>query len=529
MKILFKITICFLAFSTTLIAQDYKKRFNAIDIQNYKLTLAVNDSTNNIYATMEVTLKFKIKSSKFELDLIEKDSTGNGMIVHSIMQKKDNVAFKHLNNKITIYPSSTRLDSIFSYTINYSGIPKDGLIISKNMYGNRTFFGDNWPNRAQNWFPCVDHPSDKATIEYIVKAPNHYQVIANGFQVEETNLPNYLKQYHYKTSVPLPTKLMVVGIAEFAVQNIGETHNIPVSTWVYPQTKEKGFYDFVIAKEVLNFFIENVGEYPFDKLANVQSKTKFGGMENAGAIFYYENAVTGERNHENLIAHEISHQWFGDSVTEINWPHVWLSEGFATYFTHLYVLNTKGEEVFKERMKDDRKDVLAFYKQQKTPVIDYESTNLMSILNTNSYQKGGWFLHMLRKKIGDEFFWKGIKEYYEKYKLQNASTNNLKNVMAETSNQNLDIFFKQWLENSGHPRIKTNWVNNKNKVLLIIDQTQETNFLFPIDVELKYVDGSSEIKTIQINHKSAPYEIPTNQEVVEIILDPNSWLLFEEI
>ena len=153
----------------------------------------------------------------------------------------------------------------------------------------------------------------------------------------------------------------------------------------------------------------------------------------------------------------------------------------------------------------------------------------MSILNTNSYQKGGWFLHMLRKKIGDEFFWKGIKEYYEKYKLQNASTNNLKNVMAETSNQNLDIFFKQWLENSGHPRIKTNWVNNKNKVLLIIDQTQETNFLFPIDVELKYVDGSSEIKTIQINHKSAPYEIPTNQEVVEIILDPNSWLLFEEI
>ncbi len=528
MKIPHKIVILLLVFTSILKAQDYKQRFQTIDIQHYKLALEVNDTTNSINATMQVLLKFKKNVPAFELDLVGKDSvSGKGMIIDSIYQNNVNVSFTHTNNKITIEPKHPFPGIAYTYTIAYHGIPKDGLVIGKNMHGDRTFFGDNWPTRAQHWFPCVDHPSDKATVEYIVKAPNHYQVVANGYLLEETNLPDNLKLTHWKTTVPLPTKVMVIGIAQFAVQNIGETHHIPVSTWVYPQTKEQGFYDFSIAKKVLSFFIENIGEYPYQKLANVQSKTRFGGMENAGAIFYFENSVTGEQNHEDLIAHEIVHQWFGNSASEIDWPHIWLSEGFATYLTDLYILESKGQKAFQKRLENERNTVLNFFKRKQSPVVDTKTTNYMQLLNANSYQKGAWVLHMLRKKLGDSTFRKGIKIYYQKYKLKNASTADFQKVMEEVSGKNLTIFFEQWLYKTVHPILKTNWIYHTNKVRLIVDQIQETAFDFLLDVELIHPDGTSEIKTIFVQTKSAPFVIETTGPVKEIKLDPNTQLLFE--
>ena len=527
MKFFYTLIFLIFTFQSAVTAQNYKQRFNEIDVKHYNLAIEVNDSTNSIQATMLISLKFKQLLNDFQLDLVQKDSTGKGMNIESVFQNNDTIQFIHSENKITIQPKFVNTDSIFNFKIKYYGVPKDGFIIGENIYGDRTFFADNWPNRAQNWFPCVDHPSDKATIEFSITAPNHYQVIANGYLAEETNLTNNLKLYKYKTSEPLSTKVMTIGIARFAVQHIGETHNIPVSTWVYPQTKEQGFYDFGNAKNILDFFIENFGKYPYQKLANVQSKTQFGGMENAGAIFYFEKSVTGKRDHEDLIAHEIVHQWFGNSASEIDWSHLWLSEGFATYFTDLYIQETKGEDAFQQRIKEEREKVFQFHKRKQTPVIDTENTNLMSLLNANSYQKGAWVLHMLRKKLGNETFWKGIRTYYEKFKFKNASTNDFKNVIAEVSGQNLDDFFTQWLQKEGHPILKTSWLYNNNKLHFLVDQTQENPFKFPLDVEIIYKDSTSEIKTIEISEIAIPYEIATKGEVKEIKLDPNTWLLFE--
>ena len=258
----------------------------------------------------------------------------------------------------------------------------------------------------------------------------------------------------------------------------------------------------------------------------MQSKTRFGGMENANTIFYPEGSVTGKRKNENTIAHEIVHQWFGNSATEIDWPHIWLSEGFANYFTDLYILGNKGDEAFQKRMQDERAIVLNFFKREPLPVIN-TTTNYMRLLNANTYQKGAWVLHMLRKQLGNETFWKGIRAYYQKYKLKNASTSDFKNVMMEVSGKNLDTFFEQWLYKTGHPILKTNWIYHDDKIRLIVDQIQETNFEFLLDVELIYDDGTSEIKTIDVQAKSAPFVIETNGTVTDIKLDPNTQLLFE--
>ena len=201
--------------------------------------------------------------------------------------------FTHENDKIKIkLPRKLLVDEKDTIAIEYKGIPSDGLIISKNKYGKRTFFADNWPNRAHNWIPCVDDPADKASVEFLVTAPSHYQVISNGVQIEETNLPGNKKLTHYKEDVPLPTKVMVIGAADFAVQHVGDIGCVPVSSWVYPENKEAGFFDYAIAKDILAWHINYIGSYAYKKLANVQSKTKFGGMENAGAIFYAEEKIT---------------------------------------------------------------------------------------------------------------------------------------------------------------------------------------------------------------------------------------------
>ena len=142
---------------------------------------------------------------------------------------------------------------------------------------------------------------------------------------------------------------MVFGAADFAVQLAGEHEGIPVSSWIFKEQKEKGFYDYAMALPVLEFFTKNVAPYPYEKLANVQSKTRYGGMENASCIFYYEASVKGDRSSEALIAHEIAHQWFGNSASEANWHHVWLSEGFATYWTHLYFEQTQDKSIFENR------------------------------------------------------------------------------------------------------------------------------------------------------------------------------------
>ncbi|MEQ9413808.1 MAG: M1 family aminopeptidase, partial [Cyclobacteriaceae bacterium] len=311
LKFTTSLIFCF-TFTFQVFATDPYPRNSNIDIQHYQFMIDLNDSDNTITGTTEVSILFKNSVSTFELDLVGKSQDGKGMTVSSVLQNKKPLKFSQQNDRLSITLNTPpQVGEEIAIAIKYSGTPTDGLVISTNKFGDRTFFGDNWPNRAHHWLPTIDHPYDKASCEFIIIAPSHYQAIANGILVEKTNLPNNKTLTHWKETVVLPTKVMVIGVAKFAVTTAGVINNIPVETWVYPQNKEAGFGDFKMATDVLNYFIEHVGPYPYQKLANVQSTTRFGGMENASNIFYFENSVTGKNEREGLIAHEIAHQWFG--------------------------------------------------------------------------------------------------------------------------------------------------------------------------------------------------------------------------
>jgi len=502
-----------------------------VDVLDYNIEIKLSDETDEIIVTEVVSVYFEKETPFFKLDLANVDKENKGMILVDkfIIENDQPVSFEHKNDQLIITTKNAIIGDTNYYKFTYSGIPKTGLIIGKNKFNERTFFGDNWPNRAHQWIACVDHPNEKAKINFTVIAPKHYECVATGTLQLKSNFDSKNNKFEFKSNELLPTKVMVIGVAEFSIDRLTSEFPFPVQSWVYKKDSDKGFSDMKVANEIIHFFIKNVGSYPFEKLYNVQSTTQFGGMENAGNIFYDENAIKGDNSMEALMAHEIAHQWFGNSASESDWCHLWLSEGFATYFTDLYWLNKYGETYFQDRLAGERKKVISFSKQYNHPVLDTTYGDLMHLLNPNSYQKGAWILHMLHEKIGDDSFWKGIKSYYNQYQFSNASTDDLQRVFENASNTDLSLFFNQWVKSYGHPIISKEMTRKRKRYHLHIEQTQENLFSFPLEIEIIYRKGLSTIKTLEISKSVEEFDFSSKKKVKKIILDPSTKLLFEPV
>jgi aminopeptidase N len=508
-------------------AQDHESRFNYFDVLNYSFRIELNDSTDIIQGEAKMSIRFLQKTDVLSLDLANLKSSGKGMIIDKIQDDNGPVKFTHLSDKIQIPASKTGENQTKNYVINYHGIPADGLIISKNKFGDRTFFGDNWPNRAHQWLPCIDHPADKATLGFTVVAPSHYQVVANGTCTQEA-VKNRILTSIWISNEPLPTKLMVIGVAKFARQDLASVAGIPVSTWVYPRNKNEGFTDYSAAIKPLVYYTNLIAPFPFTKLANVQSTTLYGGMENAGCIFYSENSVTGSGGAEKLMAHEIAHQWFGDAVTEKDWYHIWLSEGFATYLTGMYIEQNYGRGAFQKYMNTDEKEVFDFENIRLSPIIDPNLSISGDLLSPNTYQKASWVLHMLRKELGDSLFVECLQTFYQEFKYKNALTADFKNIVEKLSGKNFDSFFDQWLYKVGHPVLDISWTYHDHSLILTVKQLQHnTVYKFPLEIKIiNKNSGSLQIK-LDITESEHNFTVNYNENPIEIIPDPGNWLLME--
>ncbi len=417
-----------------------------IDVQDYDFRVFISDTTDHIRVVATVALVPSEAAPSFWLDLVGIQPDGTGMQVADVYEAQGPEhtpialirPLRHEQNRLTITPNEPLVaGERRTFVITYAGIPGDGLIISTNTHGDRTFFGDNWPERARHWLPVVDHPSDKATVTWTVDAPVRVRVVANGRRgVQRCEGTRCTTTYY--TRVPIPTKVMVFGAAPFAVEEAGRVGGVPIESWVYAQDREAGFYDYALAVPITTFFDSLLTPFPFEKLANVQSKTRYGGMENAGAIFYNEGSVRGDRGAENLLAHEIAHQWFGDHVTEADWPHLWLSEGFATYLTNVYVEKTKGAAQAEAMRREQRATVLGYYEENRDPLIDTTYADPNELLNANPYQRGAWVLHMLRRHLartgeGDAVFFEGLRRYVETHGGGNATTDDFQHAMESVT------------------------------------------------------------------------------------------------
>ena len=522
LQVLFICQLCL----RTIYAQGTSKEYYGLDAKNYTYEVFLSDRSDTLYVQAVLDIDFLIAMDSFELDLYSTNKLGKGMKVNFVSCNGKKLDYFQYQEKLRIiFPVDQK--GVIKIHINYQGIPKTGLNITNNMFGDRVFFADCWPNRAHHWLCCIDNPADKATVEFIVHAPSQYQVVSNGELIQVNKKANETIT-HWKTSVPIPTKVMVIGVAKFSVENYW-SDSIPVSSWVYPQNEQAGFYDYSLSVEPLAYFTSLVGPYPYSKLANVQSTTEYGGMENAGCIFYAERSVKGDRSTESLIVHEIAHQWFGNTVTEESFHHIWLSEGFATYMTDLFIEQKYGEEIFLERLKLERIKAIAFMSRAYLPVIDTTLPINNGLLNPNNYDKAAWFLHMLRNRAGDEDFIKILQCYYSKFKYGNALTDDFLQIVDSVTGEDNTAFFQQWLYTPGHPVIELNWNYKQGEINLVIEQKQKSNiFQFPLEIAILYPSGKNDTLLLLIDKKHQEIQFEAREKPNKIILDPNTVLFFDQ-
>ena len=514
----------------------------ALDVRHYDIELALG--APEIEGRVTITVR---SGGAAQLPL---DFTGLG--IRAVRIGDQPATFDYAAGKLTVsLPEDPGTDDV-RVTIEYHGTPDDGLIIRDNVHGDPVAFVDNWPNRTRFWLPSVDHPADKATASFTVHAPSAWQVIANGAPVGDPApaAPDALggsdgkTTWRWATDVAHPTYTMVVGAAAFSIESLGRAAcgNAPasldpdgcvdVSFWAYPQDAAFAREVFARAPEMIDFFTETVGPYPFEKLANVQSATQFGGMENSSAIFYSEGAIASGRLGEGTVSHEIAHQWFGDSATESDWTHLWLSEGFATYFGALFFEAADGVEDFRGRMEGSRQGIVRSNVSGR-PIVDPAGPGtLFELLNSNNYAKGGWVLHMLRGVLGDDTFFRGIRAYYAEYAYGNALTADLRRVFEEVSGQSLEWFFDQWVHQPGYPVLESTWEMSEDgsEVVLTVRQTQSAewpSFRLPMEVELRLNESPDILSraSIELTSREKTFRLAVSVRPEAVTLDPDGWVL----
>lgn len=506
----------------------------------YVFELTLTDDSDVVSGTATATARYLAPGHReLRLDLVERSDTldGAGMSVSRVEREGRELGFEHENDRLFIdLGSEVAAGERVDVTVHYAGRPAGGLQIGPNRYGDRTFFSDNWSSRARNWLPLVDHPYDKATTEMIVVAPSRYQVASNGTVVEVTDLGDGTRRTHYVNAVPTATWLYFIGVARFAVQQVDDFDGVPIETWVYWQDRDAGFHDFAEPSEkVLAYYTDLVGPYVYDRLANVVSTATGGGMEAASTPAYSEASVTGERTRrwQHVIIHEIAHQWFGNAVTQHHWNDVWLSEGFATYYTLLFRRHLYGHDDFIAGLKQSRTTVRDYYAQDFDFQIvrDYVA-DLNDVSGRMMYDKGAWILHMLRERIGAAPYDEGIRAYYAEFVNRNAQTADLRRHLEEASGEDLESFFDQWLFQGGIPRLDVRWWEEGDEVVVEIETGQDRyEFDVDVDVAFRFEDGTvSEPSTLRLRPRSggpgrAVLRTSFDRSVVDVVVDPHTRLL----
>ncbi|HSV33270.1 MAG TPA: M1 family metallopeptidase [Pyrinomonadaceae bacterium] len=429
--------------------------------------------------------------------------------------------------------------------VNYHGRPTDGLVFATDRDGKPSVTGDNWPNRVHQWIPCLDHPSAKATVSFTVTVPQRDAVVANGKFINITR--NAATSYwRYAEEKAIPPYCMVIVVNEGARVDATEPTVTPLSYHVPQRDRSYATKGFSPAAPALALFSETVAPYPYEKLGLIIGATKYGGMENSSAIVFTSTLFDQHPGEpmsarfgiptriESVVAHEIAHQWFGDSVTESTWGDLWLSEGFATYFAGLFIEKYDGEEAFRAYMSSAAERYFVYENQHRGPIRDTETLDLNQLLNPNNYEKGAWVLHMLRKRLGDDAFFKGLREYYRAHHEANATTEDLRAALEKASRQNLREFFARWVYASGHPKYEFSWSwkNEPEKggaLTISLQQTQPGDvFLDPVPVVID-LNGDARHELIKPTGKSTSQQFSLVSRPQSVQIDPDETILKEVI
>lgn len=428
-----------------------------------------------------------------------------------------------------------------SVTITYSAEPTAGLYFRTPEMGYREgdthLFSQGESIEARHWFPCFDAPNEKFTSEITCRVPADMTVLSNGRLVsEERDAATGLKVVHWKQEKPHANYL--ISLVAGHLKKIEDRYkDIPLAFYTPASEINEAATSFRETKEAMAYFEKEIGvPYPWAKYYQVcVNDFVAGGMENTSITTLtdstlFTDATENLHSSEGLVAHELAHQWFGDLVTCKDWSHLWLNEGFATYYAHLFDGHQNGQDAMLYHLYQDAKGLVGrsddtrsiVYRQFDSP--DEQFSHL-------AYQKGGWVLHMLRSQLGEDLYRRCIQTYLERHQYDNVVTSDLSAVIEELSGRSHDRFFDQWVYHGHHPELDIHygWDERSRLARVSIRQTQKLSdavLLFQFPLTIRFKTGASIVdRQIMVKEKSEDFyfSLPEAPRVVRV--DPQLTLL----
>lgn len=506
-----------------------------------------------IFGKATLTLKpYFYPSNTLSLD-------ANGMKLNevSLIQSKGKLPLKYVYDGkkliITLNKTYTRNDEYKIY-IDYVGMP-DKLTVGGSAAINSDkglYFinkGGKNPNKPRqiwtqgetesncSWLPTINGPQEKHTQELFITVPDQYVTLSNGLLKFSTVNPDGTRTDAWKQELPHSTYLSMMAIGKYAVVK-DKWRDMEVSYYVEPEYESYARLIFGKTPEMIECFSKTLGvDYAWDKYSQVVARDYVSGaMENTSATLHGEFIQVDDREYldagdgnEDVISHELFHHWFGDLVTCESWANLPLNESFATYGEYIW------EEYKYGRDAADyigQSDLTAYLRSPNTSEKtlfrpDYEDKEDM--FDVVTYQKGGRVLFMLRKYLGDEAFYAGLKLYLERFKFGNAEIADLRSAFEDVCGEDLNWYFNQWFYKPGHPDldIAYAWDEANKSTKVIISQNQNKKFpiyRLPIDVDI-YVNGSKTRQRVWVEKQKEEFYFATAAKPDLINVDAEKMLL----
>lgn len=451
------------------------------------------------------------------------------MNISSAMINGRTVTYTRNEKQISFSLSEIQSDT-FSVNIVYSGTPKR-MGFSSFTFGQindqSVVYSLNEPEFASTWFPCNDIPGDKALLDIKITNDSSKTSVSNG-KLLSVSINGNRKTYHWRTYYPISTYLICLYSSDYVefddkYVSLDKADTMAIKYFVLPGKEENAKIDFSDHPDMLKYFSETFGEYPFikEKYGVAEFLWQMGAIEHQTITGIGTNFIGGKKFFNDIYSHELAHQWWGNAVGLKSWKDIWLNEGFATYCEALYVEQKAGKSALQSEM-------MSKFNNNFYGTI-YDPDDLFS--NT-VYDKGAWVLHMLRWEIGDTDFFKLLRNYFAEYRYKNASIDDFKILAEKISEKDLAKFFDQWIyKGTGIINTTYSWEkdedDNKFNVDLQLEQAQNEYevYQFLLEVKIKFDDGSTESRIVEIDKRENEIELTFSKNPMSITLDPNNWLL----
>jgi aminopeptidase N len=488
------------------------------DVQRYTLALTIDPQAETISGTTTIEALATLPN----LGRLSLDYSGPPINYLTV----DGVAADYQRDGIKLFvalPRPLNKEETFTIAVAYSGHPE--LVPSHYLsfiplgmhFVNDMAFVISEPEGARSWFPCNDHPRDKALFRYEITVPQGYVVAANGQPeppIEEATRTTYLWEHNS----PIATYLATVAVGRYQVIEETAPNGLPLRHYATADLIPAAESLLTRTGDMIVLLEQYFGPYPFESYGHVVVPMSGVSLETQTMTLIDAGVVSG--GVEYVVAHELAHQWFGDSVSPASWADIWLNEGFAVYASWLWD-EAKYPEAMTQQL--DSVEQFAHRADPGEPLADPSPGNLFGF---NSYQKGAWVLHMLRDELGDDAFFDTLRTYHRRFAGSVASSADLQAVAEEVSGQDLDWFFDQWVFGRRMPDLAVNWQQEPDGTLQVqVCQRQTDLFLF--DLPLTAVgNGSQEVdQTLAVDEMEEQGAWPTDFAVAQLQVDPEQVIL----